>query len=122
VLVATTEMASQEQVARVRAAGALVEVIARGAGGVDLGALMAMLGARNVLSVLIEGGAGVLGSAFDARIVDKVVAMLAPRIIGGVTAPGAVGGAGVGSLAASPLLTNVSVERAGPDLVVTGYV
>jgi diaminohydroxyphosphoribosylaminopyrimidine deaminase / 5-amino-6-(5-phosphoribosylamino)uracil reductase len=122
VLVATTEMASQEQVARVRAAGAQVEVIARGAGGVDLGALMAMLGARNVLSVLIEGGAGVLGSAFDARIVDKVVAMLAPRIIGGVTAPGAVGGAGVGSLAASPLLTNVSVERAGPDLVVTGYV
>ena len=121
VLIATTDVAGAEQVARLRAAGAQVEVVDRGPGGVDLGALMAMLGARGVLSVLIEGGAGVLGSAFDARIVDKVVAMLAPRIIGGVAAPGAVGGTGAPSLAASPLLQDVSVETTGPDLVVTGY-
>jgi diaminohydroxyphosphoribosylaminopyrimidine deaminase/5-amino-6-(5-phosphoribosylamino)uracil reductase len=121
VLVATTDAASPERVARLRSAGAHVEVIERGPGGVDLGALMALLGARDVISVLIEGGAGVLGSAFDARIVDKVVAMLAPRIIGGAGAPGAVGGTGAPSLAAAPLLHDVSVETAGPDLVVTGY-
>ena len=55
-----------------------------------------------------------LGSAFDAGIVDKVVAMLAPRIIGGTGSPGAIGGAGVPILAAAPLLDDVSVERAGP--------
>ena len=47
--------------------------------------------------------------------------MLAPRIIGGVEAPAAVGGTGVPSLAASRMLDRVSVETAGPDLVVTGY-
>jgi diaminohydroxyphosphoribosylaminopyrimidine deaminase/5-amino-6-(5-phosphoribosylamino)uracil reductase len=121
VLVATTGTASPERVADLRAAGAHVETLDRGPGGVDLGALMAVLGARDVISVLIEGGAGVLGAAFDARIVDKVVAMLAPRIIGGVGAPGAVGGIGAPSLAAAALLRDVTYETAGPDLVVTGY-
>jgi diaminohydroxyphosphoribosylaminopyrimidine deaminase/5-amino-6-(5-phosphoribosylamino)uracil reductase len=50
-----------------------------------------------------------------------VVAMLAPRIIGGVGAPGAVGGTGAPSLTAAPLLHDVTYETAGPDLVVTGY-
>ncbi len=102
--------------------GVQVEVVDQGPGGVDLQALMALLGARrDVLSVLVEGGAGVLGTAFDLGLVDKVVAMLAPRIIGGTDAPSAVGGAGVSSLASSRLLEHVSVEMAGPDLVVTGY-
>ncbi len=120
-LVATTARANPERTARLRASGVQVEVIDDGPGGVDLGALMALLGSRDVISVLIEGGAGVLGSAFDAAIVDKVVAMLAPRIIGGTASPGAVGGIGVPSLASAPLLRDVSVETAGPDLVVTGY-
>jgi len=120
-LVATTPRANRERVDRLRERGVQVEVVDEGPGGIDLRALMTLLGSRDVISVLVEGGAGVLGSAFDAGIVDKVVAMLAPRIIGGVTAPGAVGGAGVLSLAASALLADVSVERAGPDLVVTGY-
>jgi diaminohydroxyphosphoribosylaminopyrimidine deaminase/5-amino-6-(5-phosphoribosylamino)uracil reductase len=120
-LIATTAGADPERMARLRASGVQVEVIDQGRGGIDLRALITLLGSRDVISVLVEGGAGVLGGAFDAGIVDKVVAMLAPRIIGGATAPGAVGGAGVPSLAASPLLTDVSVETAGPDLIVTGY-
>ena len=120
-LVATTNRADSEDVERLRGSGIQVEVIDQGPGGVDLHALMALLGSREILSVLIEGGAGVLGAALDAGIVDKVVAMLAPRIIGGADAPGAVGGTGVPTLAASRLLDRVSVETAGPDLVVTGY-
>jgi diaminohydroxyphosphoribosylaminopyrimidine deaminase/5-amino-6-(5-phosphoribosylamino)uracil reductase len=120
-LIATTNRADPDAVARLRDSGVQVEVIDQGPGGVDLEALMAVLGARGVLSVLVEGGAAVLGSAFDLGLVDKVVAMLAPRIIGGADAPGAVGGAGVSSLSASHLLERVSVEMAGPDLVVNGY-
>jgi diaminohydroxyphosphoribosylaminopyrimidine deaminase / 5-amino-6-(5-phosphoribosylamino)uracil reductase len=120
-LIATSARADPERMARLRASGVQVEVIDQGEGGIDLRALITVLGSRDVISLLVEGGAGVLGSAFDAGIVDKVVAMLAPRIIGGAAAPGAVGGAGAPSLAASPLLADVSVETAGPDLIVTGY-
>jgi diaminohydroxyphosphoribosylaminopyrimidine deaminase / 5-amino-6-(5-phosphoribosylamino)uracil reductase len=120
-LIATTARADPDRVARLRASGVEVEILDPGPGGVDLRVLLGVLGSRDLVSVLIEGGAGVLGAAFDAGIVDKVVAMLAPRIIGGAGAPGAVGGAGVPSLAASALLRDLSVETAGPDLVVTGY-
>jgi diaminohydroxyphosphoribosylaminopyrimidine deaminase / 5-amino-6-(5-phosphoribosylamino)uracil reductase len=120
-LIATTAQANPERMARLRASGVDVVIVDQGPGGVDLRALVTLLGSRAVISVLVEGGPGVLGSAFDTGIVDKVVAMLAPRIIGGAGAPGAVGGAGVPSLAASPLLADVSVETADPDLIVTGY-
>ena len=120
-LVITTDRALPERAGRLRERGVDVEVVPASAGGVDLGAALALLGALGKISVLIEGGASLLGSAFDARVVDKVVAMLAPRIIGGAAAPGAVGGTGVPSLGVANLLADVSVDRAGPDLVVTGY-
>jgi diaminohydroxyphosphoribosylaminopyrimidine deaminase / 5-amino-6-(5-phosphoribosylamino)uracil reductase len=120
-LVATTARADPEAVSRLRDLGVEVEVVESAPPGVDLRALMTILGRRGLISVLVEGGASVLGSAFDAQIVDKVVAMLAPRIIGGGTAMGAVGGAGVPTLAGARLLRDVSVERAGPDLIITGY-
>ncbi len=120
-LVATTARADPARMERLIASGVDVEVVEAATPGIDLGAAMAMLGTRGILSVLVEGGAAVFGSAFDGGIVDKVVAMLAPRIIGGVGAPGAVGGTGAPSLAASPLLRDVTMDRAGPDLVVTGY-
>jgi len=120
-LVITTTRADVERVKGLRARGVEVEVVAASAARVDLGAALALLGARGMTSLLIEGGSSLLGSAFDAHVVDKVVAMLAPRIIGGASAPGAVAGAGVSSLGAASLLTDVNVDRAGPDLVVTGY-
>ncbi len=120
-LVATTTRADPERLARLRDAGVDVEIVEPSRSGVDLVALLGLLGARGVLSVLIEGGARTHGAAFDAQIVDKVVAMLAPRIIGGVLAPSAVAGEGAPSLAAAPPLRDVTVEQVGPDLVVTGY-
>jgi diaminohydroxyphosphoribosylaminopyrimidine deaminase / 5-amino-6-(5-phosphoribosylamino)uracil reductase len=120
-LVLTTERADAERIRRLRAASVEVETVPASTAGIDLDAALRLLGARGVISVLIEGGSSLLGSAFDAQVVDKVVAMLAPRIVGGASAPGAVGGTGVPSLGAAHLLADVSVERAGPDLVITGY-
>jgi diaminohydroxyphosphoribosylaminopyrimidine deaminase/5-amino-6-(5-phosphoribosylamino)uracil reductase len=120
-LVVTTAGAPRERINHLRGLGVEVETVEPGPTGVDLGAVLALLGARGMISVLIEGGATLLGSAFDAGVVDKVVAMVAPRIIGGRAAPGAVAGDGVAALAQAQLLREVTVERAGPDLVITGY-
>jgi diaminohydroxyphosphoribosylaminopyrimidine deaminase/5-amino-6-(5-phosphoribosylamino)uracil reductase len=49
----------------------------------DLGDLLDDLGARGVLQVLVEGGAGVAGSFHRAELVDHYVLYLAPAIFGG---------------------------------------
>ena len=72
-------------------------------------------------NVLVEGGGALLGSFFDNRLVEKVVAFLAPVIIGGDNSLGAIGGNGVEAMAGLLRLTNVDIETLGPDIVVTGY-
>ena len=90
-------------------------------GLIDLRELMRHLSERQVTSVLVEGGGILVGSLFDQGLVDKVVAFIAPVIIGG-PAMGAVAGRGVDRLADAYALSRVSVSRSGPDIVVHGYV
>jgi len=121
VVVATTERARTERVQEFEDRGIAVVVLGGDDGRVRLDALLGYLGRREMISLLIEGGSSVHGSAFDGHLVDKVVAFVSPRIIGGFDAPGAVGGTGVEDLSQALLLEDVTVETAGADLVVTGY-
>ncbi len=120
-LVATTSSSPDSWRAAVTARGAEALVLPAGADGrVDLTALLAALGRRNVMSVLVEGGATLLGALFDAGLVDKVHAVIAPLIIGGA-APAAVAGRGAERMADARRLADVTVERLGDDVLITGY-
>jgi len=48
--------------------------------------------------------------------VDRIVQYVAPRLIGGATAPGALTGEGFAPIAAAQDLTFVRVDRVGSDL------
>jgi diaminohydroxyphosphoribosylaminopyrimidine deaminase/5-amino-6-(5-phosphoribosylamino)uracil reductase len=91
-------------------------------GAVDLPGLIDELGRRGCAGVLVEGGPRLLGSLFDAGLVDKVVSFVAPRVFGGEGAPGPVGGRGVDSPAHAVMLGRVRTEAVGDDLIVVGYV
>jgi diaminohydroxyphosphoribosylaminopyrimidine deaminase/5-amino-6-(5-phosphoribosylamino)uracil reductase len=82
---------------------------------------MQALGQREISSVLLEGGGTILASAFAAGLVDKVLAFIGPKIIGGKAAPTPVGGEGAPSLAQALTLKRVAVERLGPDVLISGY-
>ncbi len=117
-LIATTRAAPEDRVEAMRRAGVEVVVLEQADGRVDLRALAAMLGGRGVLSVLVEGGAEVAASVLALGIADKVIAIVAPRVIGGLGAPSPVEGAGV----AGPMdLRDVNVRRLGEDTVIEGY-
>lgn len=74
------------------------------------------LGRRGVTSVLIEGGAQVLGEAFDRRLVDRVQFYIAPLLLGGSKV--AIGGRGI----STALIENAEYRRIGDDLVLAGDV
>ena len=93
-----------------------------GEGLVDLEKLLKVLGEQKITSVLVEGGGILLGSLFDGGLIDKVVAFIAPIIIGGEEAKTAVGGRGVDKVAGALRLERVCMERLGDDMVVSGYV
>jgi diaminohydroxyphosphoribosylaminopyrimidine deaminase / 5-amino-6-(5-phosphoribosylamino)uracil reductase len=90
-------------------------------GLVDLKTLFKLLGQRQVTSVLAEGGGQLLGSLFDQRLVDKVVAFVSPIVIGGINARTAVAGQGVDKVSQAIRLEKVSMKMLGQDVMVTGY-
>ena len=101
--------------------GVDVEELPAEDGSVDLSALLGRLGGREITSVLVEGGGALLGSLFDLRLVDKVVAFVAPTIVGGSGAPAPVAGAGVERMAEAVRLKRVETQQFGPDLAIIGY-
>jgi diaminohydroxyphosphoribosylaminopyrimidine deaminase/5-amino-6-(5-phosphoribosylamino)uracil reductase len=112
-------MAEKEKYAR---SGAGQEEFRSGNGSVDLERLLKALGEREITSVLVEGGSTLAGSLFDRGLVDKVVAFIAPVVIGGEGAKSPVGGQGVEKIADAMRLKRVTIEQLGDDLMVTGYV
>jgi diaminohydroxyphosphoribosylaminopyrimidine deaminase/5-amino-6-(5-phosphoribosylamino)uracil reductase len=74
-----------------------------------------------VSSLLVEGGAETLASFFHAGLVDRARVFVAPRILAGRNALGAVGGLGFPLLQA-PVLAGVECERIGQDFALTGRV
>ena len=91
-------------------------------GRVNLGELLRKLGSRGVTSVLAEGGGTLLGTLFDARLVDKVVAFVTPVIIGGEGVPSPAGGGGAEHVAEALRLRRVRYEQVGEDMMAVGYV
>ena len=89
---------------------------------VDLQALLKYLGEHQVTSLLVEGGGTLLGSLFDEKLVDKVVAIVAPMIIGGAGAKTPVAGVGAEKIAQAQRLENVRMTQFGDDTVISGYV
>jgi diaminohydroxyphosphoribosylaminopyrimidine deaminase/5-amino-6-(5-phosphoribosylamino)uracil reductase len=119
--VATTNQAPQETIRALEGTGAQVLVLPGDAGRVSLLALLEELGARQVQSLLVEGGAETLGAFFDQRLVNQFYFFYAPKILGGRKAPGAVGGHGVIHLGEAHIVRDLRVRRVGGDLLLSGY-
>lgn len=91
-LVVTTANAAPGAIDAWRAAGAKVETVAAGTGGVgvDLDETLTLLGREGVLQVLVEGGGTVLGSVLGGNHAHRLVVYVAPLVLGTRATPGFV--------------------------------
>ena len=119
-IIAVTESAPRDKVSALKHYGA--EVITAGDGKrVDLKILMKKIAARDITSVLVEGGGTLNFSLLKSGLVDKVIAFIAPKILGGAALT-AVEGAGFANLSDAITLKNFDVEKIGDDILISGYI
>jgi diaminohydroxyphosphoribosylaminopyrimidine deaminase / 5-amino-6-(5-phosphoribosylamino)uracil reductase len=84
----------------------------------ELEAVLAELGQRDVVQLLVEGGANVAGQFHRAGLVDRYVVYLAPALFGGDDGPGLFSGPGAVTMAELSRLQLDRVVRLGDDLKV----
>lgn len=119
-IVACTEAAAPEKVREVERLGAEVVILPQAAGRVSLPGLLTLLGRRQIQSLLVEGGAEVLGSFFDQKLIQMFHFFYAPKFLGGRGARGVLGGHGVDRLKDAHLARDLRLRRLGPDLLLSG--
>jgi len=85
-------------------------------GRMDLPAILAELGRREMLSVLLEAGPTLNGAALAAGIVHKLVLFYASKIAGASTVPFALA-----RNFKSPGFQNAGMRQCGPDFAIEGY-
>ncbi len=87
---------------------------------VDLTWVMNYLGKHRIASVLIEGGATVIGDALDKKLVDQMMIYVAPKILGeGLSS---IQGLSVKKIAHAISLSDVNAQKIDQDILFTGYV
>jgi riboflavin-specific deaminase-like protein len=112
--IAASESANPEEAARLREGGAEILIVPQSQEGLlDLSVLLHMLRGRGVQRLMVEGGARILTSFLRANLADALILTVAPRIVGGLPAVGALHGH-------HPSLVDLHAARLGPDLVVWG--
>ncbi|HOW57311.1 MAG TPA: bifunctional diaminohydroxyphosphoribosylaminopyrimidine deaminase/5-amino-6-(5-phosphoribosylamino)uracil reductase RibD, partial [Smithellaceae bacterium] len=118
-LIATLKKSSDKKFQQLISLGAeVISVAADKSGKVDLKSLLKILAGRKISSVLLEGGAGIITSAFRDNIANRLVTIIAPKIIGkGIEA---VGDLNIEKLASAKILVIKTIKRSGTDIIIDG--
>ena len=114
-LIVCAESADRVRVEAVEELGGEVLKLAANKAGINLGRLLEALGQRGIESVLVEGGQRMITSMLEARAADRVVAIVAPKIIGqGIES---IGDLGITFVRDALTLTSMTTLKLGPDIV-----
>lgn len=119
-LVAVTHLASAPKLAAIRELGAETLELPEREEVVALEPLLDELGRRGIASLLVEGGSRVHWSFMSQGLADYLMVYVAPKAIGGATAPGPVAGQGLNLMAEAWPLGPMKVTQIGEDVLLEG--
>ena len=122
VITAVSEDAPRDRVSRLESAGCQVLVLPARQDRIDLDTLARRLGAMELTNVLSEAGGILTAALLEARLIDRVVVFLAPKLVGGKDAPGAIAGLGIDRMADAIALEGVELRQLDQDILVQAAV
>ncbi|SDU31007.1 bifunctional diaminohydroxyphosphoribosylaminopyrimidine deaminase/5-amino-6-(5-phosphoribosylamino)uracil reductase RibD [Desulfobacula phenolica] len=120
-IIVTGTGASKEKRALIESKGAQILEVSLKQEKLDLNELMIKLGQMSILSLLIEGGSVVAGSALKAGIVNKVLFFLAPKFFGSDDGIPVFQGKGPKLIKDAFELKKSTVTLFDTDMLVQGY-
>ncbi len=115
---------------RLEAAGVDIRMVRAGGAGegsgsghplVDLGAVLEDLGARGVMHLFVEGGAATASGFLRAGLVDKLLAFIAPKVLGDSNGLGSFAKIDVKALRRCYRFRTDEVRQIGEDILMTLY-
>ena len=125
IFIATTGKAQKSKLRMLSGKGFHVIICPSRQGKVDLRYLFRGLAKREITSIFIEGGSETIGSALKARLVDKLLIFMAPKIIGDRKAKGSVSGFRISRVDKALRLKNLTfrkVSSKSDDMIIEAYV
>lgn len=120
--IAATKNASATKQRILQKQGVSVIICPDKGGRVDLRFLFRELARRGIAKILLEGGGVLIGSALKARLVDKIMVFVAPKILGDSCGINSVAGLSPRKISQSVQLRDLSVRKIGEDMFMEGYV
>lgn len=123
IFVAAKSESNEARVKTLREKGASVlETPADASGRPSIEAALRELARRGMTSVLVEGGAELLGAFLDAKMADRVHVFIAPKIVGGIQSKSAVAGRGAERMSDALNLKSdaLIVRRFDGDVLIEG--
>jgi diaminohydroxyphosphoribosylaminopyrimidine deaminase/5-amino-6-(5-phosphoribosylamino)uracil reductase len=120
--IAVTEAASDEKLRKLEDYGAKIIMTKSKDGKVDLEELWKELGFLGMDSILIEAGEQLNAALLEAKLVNKIRAYIAPKIIGGTNAKSPIGGYGATNMSEVINLKSMNFTHVENDFVVEGYI
>ena len=120
--IAVTKAASDEKLRKLKDYGAKIIMTKSKDGKVDLEELWKELGFLGMDSILIEAGEQLNAALLEAKLVNKIRAYIAPKIIGGTNAKSPIGGYGATNMSEVINLKSMNFTHIENDFVVEGYI
>lgn len=114
--------ATSDSAQALRRCGAEVVPLPATEGEILIVDLLHDLAARGVQNLLVEGGADTHGRFLDADLVDRVQILIAPKLVGGRSAPGPVGGEGISRMELARDIRRCHRRELGSDTVLEGAI
>jgi diaminohydroxyphosphoribosylaminopyrimidine deaminase/5-amino-6-(5-phosphoribosylamino)uracil reductase len=119
-IIVTSRSASARKVRALQAMGIQVWQFPMRGGEIVWSRFLRKLAALGIVSLLVEGGAKVAASALRAHAVDKVLFFYASKILGG-DGRVMIDGLDIRHATDAMAVQQLSVQKSGEDLLVTGY-